>query len=78
MNPETAATLAAQHRTDLRHTAAKCRRASVHRLPRWHVSWSRTTLSSSALSSTALSSTAVPSPRRGSSLVIIISASRMA
>ena len=56
--------IAGQRRAELRREAAECRRAPRHRLlPRWHVSWSRARLS--------------PAAEKGSSLVIIISASRI-
>jgi hypothetical protein len=72
MNPETAQTIAAQHHESLRLEAAQSRRMPVRnrsrgfprRRPGWHVSWSRTILSADA------------TQRRGSSLVIIISARR--
>lgn len=63
MNPENAMILAEQHHHDMRQRAAKNRRGPV-RFPRWNLSWSRTSLSSAE--------------RRGSSLVIIISAHRPA
>ncbi len=63
MNPENAMILAEQHHHDLRRRAAEHRRGPA-RLPRWNLTWSRTSLSSAE--------------RRGSSLVIIISAHRPA
>jgi hypothetical protein len=59
-----ATSIAAQRQAELRTQAAECRRPTRHLIPRWHVSWSRTKLS--------------PATDKGSSLVIIISASRMA
>jgi hypothetical protein len=59
-----AKSLSEQRRAELCAQAAECRRASAHWLPRWRVSWSRTRLS--------------PAIGKGSSLVIIISASRSA
>jgi hypothetical protein len=57
--------LTAQHHAELRKLATECRRPSAHWLPRWHVSWTRTRLS--------------PAERHaGDSLVIIISATRVA
>jgi hypothetical protein len=75
MNPEIAKTIAAEHHEELRQHMAESRRGPVRRDPGhsflafpkgWHVSWSRTVLS------------ADPTHRRGSSLVIIISARRPA
>ena len=84
MHPEIAKTLAEQHRQELtRHTAAS-RRDLVgsggpgwlsRHLPRWHVSWSRTILSPAETAGTTGSSRP---GKRGSSLVIIISAHRSA
>jgi hypothetical protein len=70
MHPETAVAIAAQHRADMRHQVARCRRPAAHKLPHWHVSWSRTRLSPAIESSAGR--------RPGSSLIIIISASRTA
>jgi hypothetical protein len=64
LNPQTARTLTDQRREELRSVAAECRRTPAHRFSHWHVSWSRTRLS--------------PEPSKGSSLVIIVSASRAA
>jgi hypothetical protein len=72
MNPQLLWSLATEHRRDLdavttaRHapTARKSRRAYPMTLPRFRVSWKRTTLA------------AVAGSRRGSSLVIVISATR--
>jgi hypothetical protein len=58
-----AKTLATQRHAELRSQVTECRRAPGI-FPRWQVSWSRTRLS--------------PAAHKGSSLVIIISASRMA
>jgi hypothetical protein len=77
MNPEIAKTLATRHSEELRQHMAESRRGPVRRglgrsfmgraFPKgWHVSWSRTVLSADA------------NHRRGSSLVIIISARRPA
>jgi hypothetical protein len=62
MNPEIARSIATQHHEDLRQLMARRRRA----FPRWRVSWSRAVLQADA------------THRRGSSLVIIISARRPA
>jgi hypothetical protein len=80
MHPEIAKTLAEQRRQELTHTAESSREPAGFagpswrsRLPRWHISWSRTRLSPA-------DGPAVADPdrvgRRGSSLVIIISAHR--
>jgi hypothetical protein len=63
MNPEIAKSIATQHYEELRQLRARSRRAFGKR---WHVSWSRTVLADDA------------THRRGSSLVIIISARRPA
>jgi hypothetical protein len=80
MNPEIARTLTEQRRGELTRYAAGSRRGSSARpgwvrrhLPRWHVSWSRTVLSPSA--SLGAATGGFPD-RRGSSVVIIISAHR--
>lgn len=74
MHPELLSYLAAEHRRDL-HAAMSARRAAADRprpraprvsLPRFRVSWTRTRLA------------AVAGSRRGSSLVIVISATRTA
>ena len=70
MNSEIAQTIANEHHRTLRRLAADSRRRPVRRLPPrlpgWHVSWSRTVLSADT------------PRRRGSSLVIIISARKLA
>jgi hypothetical protein len=82
MHPEIAKTLVEQRRQELTHTAESSRETAgsarpgwQSRLPRWHISWSRTRLSPA-------DGPAVAGPdragRRGSSLVIIISAHRAA
>lgn len=63
MHPYVTEALAEQRQQELRRLRAESRRGPVRALPRWHLSWSRTTLASS-------------SGRRGSSLIIIISAHR--
>ena len=76
MNPHTAQSLVAQHRDDLMRDKASLRRGSGRRIfPRWQVSWSRTVLAPAAAPGTAGRKHA---SRRGSSLVIIISARRAA
>ena len=76
MHPEIAKTLIAQHHDDLVrdtvHSDADHRRL---RLPRWHVSWSRTVL---APAGAASSQDRGQRGRHGTSLVIIISAHRSA
>lgn len=64
MHPYIAMTLDDQRRQEIARHAAESRRGPVRRFPRWHLSWSRTTLASAG--------------RRGSSLMIIISAHRPA
>jgi len=81
MHPETAKTLAEQRHEELiRHTAQsrRTREAGIswlsRHLPRWHVSWTRTVLSPAGGSGTASSGVPDRTGKRGSSLVIIISA----
>ncbi len=83
MHPELAKSLVEQRREELTRTTAETRRTrdsgpswlSRH-LPRWHVSWTRTVLSSAAGPAAAGSETRGRSAQGGSSLVIIISAHR--
>lgn len=83
MHPEIAKTLVDQRREELTRHTAESRRArrtgpswlSRH-LPRWHVSWTRTVLSSAGGPGTASSGHPDRPGQRGSSLVIIISAHR--
>lgn len=63
MNPRNALILAQQHHHDMRRQSAESRRGPSW-IPRWNLTWSRTSLSSTG--------------RKGSSLVIIISAHRPA
>jgi hypothetical protein len=86
MHPELLKNLAAQRRDDLARTAESSQRPrnssgpnwfSRH-FPRWHVSWSRTVLSPAAASGTAGGARSGAADKRGSSLVIIISAHRSA
>ena len=73
MHPEIARTLVAQHRDELVQDSASRRPAGRrHRFPRWHVSWTRTVLAPAG------ANRAGQAGRRGSSLVIIISAHRSA
>jgi hypothetical protein len=83
MHPEIAKTLVEQRREELtRHTAEgrQTRKAGSswlsRHLPQWHVSWTRTVLSPAAEPATAAGGQADRRGRRGSSLVIIISAYR--
>jgi hypothetical protein len=87
MNPGIAKTLIEQrHQELLRHTAESRRgREGSHapgglsrRWPRWHVSWTRTVLSPAGGPGAADSSSPERQGKRGSSLVIIISAHRSA
>lgn len=79
MHPEIAKTLVMERREELTRRTAESRQARQagswlsHHLPRWHVSWTRTVLSPGAGPGTA--SSGRPG-KRGSSLVIIISAHR--
>ena len=75
MHPEIARGLAAQHRDELIRDAGTGRRAVRRRFPRWHVSWTRTVLAPAIAPG---ASRAGRVSRRGSSLVIIISAHRSA
>jgi hypothetical protein len=78
MHPEIAKTLVAQHRDDLVQDSASRRRGGRRRFPRWHVSWTRTVLAPAVAPGSAGASRAGQRGRRGSSLVIIISAHRSA
>ena len=78
MHPETAKTLVAQHHDELVRDAASRSRRGRRRFPRWHVSWTRTVLAPAAPPGSAAASRAGKAGRRGSSLVIIISAHRSA
>jgi hypothetical protein len=73
MHPEIAKTLAAQHRDELMHHSRSGpeKAGRRRRLPRWHVSWTRTVLAPAG-------ATHARANQRGSSLVIIISAHRSA
>jgi hypothetical protein len=83
MHPEIAKTLVEQRREELTRHTAESRQArqagpgwmSRH-LPRWHVTWTKTVLSPAGASGTAGSGHPDRAGRRGSSLVIIISAYR--
>lgn len=82
MHPEIANTLVKQRREELiRHTAESRQSHEAgsswlsRHLPRWHVSWTRTVLSPAGGPETAGSGPDRPG-KRGSSLVIIISAYR--
>lgn len=87
MHPEIAKTLIDQRRQELvRSTVASRRDHSgsarsgwvSRRLPRWHVSWSRTVLSPAGVPVTAGSGHPDRPGKGGTSLVIIISAHRSA
>ena len=75
MHPEIAKALVAQHRDELVQDSASRHRASRRRFPRWHVSWTRTVLGPAVAPG---ANRAGHAGRRGSSLVIIISAHRSA
>lgn len=83
MHPEIAKTLVEQRREELTQYTAERRQArqagsswiSRH-VPRWHVSWTRTVLSPAGGPGTVSGGRPDRSGRRGSSVVIIISAHR--
>ena len=83
MHPEIARTLAGQRREELTRHRAESRQTrgagsgwlSRH-LPRWHVTWTRTVLSPAEDPGTAVGGRPNRPHRRGSSVVIIISAYR--
>ena len=78
MHPEIAKTLITQRRDELvRHTTSG-RWTGRRRFPRWHVSWTRTVLAPVGGPGPAGGNRAGHAGRRGSSLVIIISAHRSA
>jgi hypothetical protein len=72
MHPGIARDLAAQHHAELVRDAAHARRRG-RRLPRWHVSFTRTVLASATAGGRS-----GQADGRGSSLMIIISAHRPA
>ena len=77
MHPEIAKTLIAQRHDELvRHTTSG--RRAGRRFPRWHISWTRTVLAPVGGPGPAGGNRAGHAGRRGSSLVIIISAHRSA
>jgi len=85
MHPEIAKTLVEQRRSELTRQTADSKRdrgapAGSSRLsrhiPHWHVSWTRTVLSPTAEAASAGGGYPAGLRRRGSSLVIIISAYR--
>ena len=81
MHPEIAKSLVAQHRDELVRGSESGRRAARRRFPRWHVSWTRTVLAPAVAPGSAGPAGANRAGRvgrRGSSLVIIISAHRSA
>ena len=78
MHPEIAKTLITQRRDELvRHTTSG-RWTGRRRFPRWHVSWTRTVLAPASAPGPAGGNRAGQAGRRGSSVVIIISAYRSA
>ena len=90
MHPEIAKTLVVQRHDELARRAESRRRVPRRRFPRWHISWTRTILAPAGPAGPA--GPAAPADaagpagrhrvghagRRGSSLVIIISAYRSA
>ena len=78
MHPEIARTLVAQRHDELLRRRASNPRTDRRRFPRWHVSWTRTVLAPATAPASAGANRAGQRGRRGSSLVIIISAHRSA
>ena len=93
MHPEIAKTLVVQRHDELMQRAESRRRAPRRRFPRWHISWTRTVLAPvgppgpvgspgpaapAGAAGPAGRNRAGHAGRRGSSLVIIISAYRSA
>jgi len=78
MHPEIAKALVAQHREELVQHSASRHRTGRRRFPRWRVSWTRTVLVPAVAPGSADANRAGHAGRRGSSLVIIISAHRSA
>jgi hypothetical protein len=78
MHPEIAKALVAQHRDELIRDSVSRHRPARRRFPRWHVSWTRTMLAPAVAPGSAGANRAGRAGRRGSSLVIIISAHRSA
>jgi len=84
MNPHTAKTLVAQRHDEIMRDTASIRRSPGRRhiFPRWQVSWSRTVLAPAGAAAGAPAAAGRRrtgrAGRRGSSLVIIISAHRSA
>ena len=78
MHPEIAKALVAQHREELMQHPASRHRTGRRRFPRWRVSWTRTVLVPAVAPGSANANRAGHAGRRGSSLVIIISAHRSA
>ena len=78
MHPEIAKSLVAQHRDELVRDSESGHRAVRRKFPRWHVSWTRTVLAPAAAPGATGAEGAIRAGRRGSSLVIIISAHRSA
>lgn len=80
MHPEIAKTLVEQRRDELTAESRQAGKAGPswlgRHLPRWHVSWTRTILSTAGGPGTADGGHPDLSGKRGSSLVIIISAHR--
>jgi hypothetical protein len=85
MHPETVKTLVEQRREQLAQSQAECRRERYgsagyswlsRHVPRWHISWSRLTLSTAGGPGSSDGVRSGRRGRRGSALVIIISAHR--
>jgi hypothetical protein len=78
VHPEIAKALVAQHHDELVRPTTPGRRPGRRRFPRWHISWTRTVLVPPGGPGPAGGNRAGQPGRRGSSLVIIISARRSA
>ena len=78
MHPEIARALVTHHRDELVQDVAASRQVGRRRFPRWHVSWTRAVLVPAVAPGAAAANRAGHAGRRGSSLVIIISAHRSA
>jgi hypothetical protein len=78
MHPEIAKTLITQHHDELMRHRGTAHPAGRRRFPRWHVSWTRTVLAPAGGPGPAVGRRVGQAGRRGSSLVIIISAYRSA
>jgi len=78
MHPEIAKVLVAQRHDELMQHPASHRDGPARRFPRWRVSWTRTILTPAEPSAAAGAVRSGRGSRRGSSVVIVISAHRSA